>query len=87
MGTVDGIYVRHDFDQEMAYEMVKALYEHQQEFLAYHPTTRFWSIEANTAENLFHPFSLGTVKYFKEKGVWTAEKEAKQKQLLAEAGW
>lgn len=32
------------------------------------------------------PFHAGAVKFYKEKGVWTDEMEAKQKEFLAKRG-
>lgn len=83
----EGVYVRHDFDPDLAYEMVKVLYEHHDELEAVHITAKHWSIEeAATMTRIFHPFSPGSIKYFKEIGIWNDEKEAKQQQLLKEAG-
>jgi len=79
----EGVYVSKDFDQEIAYEMMKAIYDHFKEFTAYHSTAKYWNLEAAAAvERLFHPFASGSVKYFKEKGAWTPEHEAKQQQVM-----
>ena len=79
----EGVYVRTDFDQDIAYEMVKAIYDHFKDFTAYHATAKYWDLEAAVAiERIFQPFAPGSIKYFKEKGVWTPEHEAKQEQLM-----
>ncbi len=84
---MEGYFVRLDFDQERAYEMVKALYDHFDEFSAYHATVRYFSLDhAVSITRIYHPFAPGSVKYFKEKGKWTPEHEAKQQELLKAAG-
>ena len=82
-----GIFIRHDFDQELAYQMVKAMYEHQDELFKSHSNARFWDIKyAVQTEAIFHPYAPGTVRFLKEKGLWTPEAEAVQQKLLTEAG-
>ena len=83
----EGVYVGLDFDQKIAYEMMKAIYDNFDEFTGYHSTAKYWDIKAASAiERIFQPFAPGSVKYFKEKGVWTDEHEEMQKILLDQAG-
>jgi len=83
IGAAMGVYVRQDFDQELAYAMVKALFENQEEFFTYHAAAKTWSLDdAVMPQPLFHPYAPSAVKYYKEKGLWTDEHEAKQQQLL-----
>jgi TRAP transporter TAXI family solute receptor len=87
IGDVSGIFTRSDFDEVLAYEMVKAVLDHEEELLAYHASARYWSLDYFASlKGLTYPFHPATVKYFKERKVWTAEHEAKQKERLEAAG-
>lgn len=72
---------RTDAPAETVYKVVKAVLDHPEEFRAYHAAARFWTVE-NALRNAAVPFHEGAIRYFKEKGVWTAESEARQKALL-----
>lgn len=65
-----------------AYTIVKALYEHLDEFHAVHDTCKGFKLE-NAMNEMLVPFHPGAIRYYKEMGVWTAQHEAKQKELLA----
>ena len=83
-GSISGICVRNDFDQELAYQMVKAVYEREEEFFKYHATCKDWPL-SGAAKGTLHPYAPGAVKYYKEKGIWTSEYDARQAELLARA--
>jgi uncharacterized protein len=65
---------RSDLHEDLAYQLMKALYEHSAERDAIHPQAKQWS-----PENIFRgadfvaqyfPFHPGAVKYLKERGLW-----------------
>jgi TRAP-type uncharacterized transport system substrate-binding protein len=71
---VTAIFCRREMSDDLVYQMMKALYDHQKEKDAIHPQARQWSLE-----NMFRgadyttkyiPFHPGAIKYLKEKGVW-----------------
>lgn len=64
------------------YTVIKSLLENNKEFMIYHKLARFWTLK-NTLKNVALPFHPGAIRYFKEKGAWTAALEANQKKLLA----
>lgn len=66
---------------ETVYRVVKALLENNKEFRSYHRAASQWTLK-HTLTNVALPFHEGAIKYFKEKGAWTPELEAKQQQLL-----
>lgn len=66
---------------ETVYKVTKALLENTKEFSTYHRAARLWTLK-RAMDNVALPFHPGAVKYFKEKGVWTAEHDANQKKLL-----
>ena len=73
------IAVRAEMDKELAYTLVKVLYEHFDEFVEMWPVGKEWAIEY-TLKSWFQPFHPGAIKYYKEKGVWTKEMDAKQQE-------
>jgi len=73
-GIATAIFCRRELSDELVYQMMKALYDHQKEKDAIHPQAKQWSLE-----NMFRgadyttkyiPFHPGAIKYLKEKGVW-----------------
>jgi len=77
-----GVFVsRPDLDEKLAYSIVKAVYDHQQEFWSYHAGAKSWTLE-NTVSMWVLPYHPGAIRYFKEKGIWKGDMDAKQSQLL-----
>lgn len=67
---------------DTVYAVMKAIYEHLDEWKGVHPNARQWTLAAAT-KIFVVPFHDGAVRYFKEKGIWNAKLQAKQDQLLA----
>ncbi len=63
---------RTDLDEELVYQIIKAVYENKEEKNAIHPLARMYTIE-NAFRGTpgvpvgFHP---GAIRYYKEKGIW-----------------
>jgi TRAP transporter TAXI family solute receptor len=72
---------RPDVSEDVVYKVTKALADNTKELSTYHRTGRFWTAE-RALSNFALPFHPGAIKYFKEKGLWTAAHEAKQTELL-----
>ena len=68
--------------EDQAYEITKTLFENHEEFAAFHSSAKEWTVE-NTLTDPTIPFNAGAIRYFKEKGAWTPEMEARQAELLA----
>jgi TRAP transporter TAXI family solute receptor len=68
-------------DPEIVYGVVKAIFEHSDEFADTHPAAKFWSLKHHPV-NLAVPYHEGSIRYFKEKGLWTAEAQAYQEKML-----
>jgi len=84
VSTVGGygvIISRPDLDEALGYSIVKAVYDHQQEFWSYHAGAKSWTL-VNTVSMWAIPFHPGAIKYYKEKGIWKGDMDAKQSQLL-----
>jgi len=76
-----GVTVRLDFPEETAYKVTKTLMESQKELEAVHNVGKEWTLK-NTLKKPPVPFHPGAIKYFKEKGAWSAALERTQQQLL-----
>ncbi len=69
---------RQDMNDDLVYQLMKALYENPKERDAVHPQARQWALETvfRGADYVtqYIPFHPGAVKYLKEKGVWKEKK-------------
>jgi len=75
---------RSDMPDFVAYGILAAVYDdnHLDEVRALSKDLTDASIELALADSWF-PFHPGAVKYYKDRGVWTKEMEARQQELLA----
>ena len=73
-GIVTAIFCRAEMSEDLAYQMMKAIYDHPKERDAIHPQARQWNLENmyRGAEytTKYIPFHPGAIKYLKEKGAW-----------------
>ena len=68
-------------DSDIVYGVVKAIYDHSDEFANTHPAAKYWSLKHRPV-SLAVPYHEGSIRYFKEKGLWTAEAQAYQDKML-----
>jgi hypothetical protein len=68
--------------EDVAYALTKLFHDHFEEFVKMAPVAQNYNLKS-VLESSYLPFHPGAVKYYKEKGVWTAETDAKQKLLLS----
>ncbi|MEK7228457.1 MAG: TAXI family TRAP transporter solute-binding subunit, partial [Candidatus Binatota bacterium] len=66
------------------YEVVKALWEYNQELGAAYPALKEWRPERMVSKDAFIPFHPGAIKFFKEKHLWSKEMEALQTKLSSQ---
>lgn len=84
VGIIFAIWARSNLDEGTIYEITKAIYDHYNEYKDVHPNLPLWTVEnAVRLDPMAVPFHPGAIKYYKEKGVWTAEHEKRQKEILA----
>jgi len=67
----------------VAYKLVETWWNNYKDYQPIHPVLRFWTPEIFININFTQPYHTGAIQFYKEKGVWTPEMEAKQKKLLA----
>ena len=65
-----------DSDPDFVYNLVKALDETYSLYEKAHPTMPWWRINKAGVPPADAPFHVGAIKYFKEKGIWTAKHQA-----------
>lgn len=67
---------------DVAYSITKALWENYKELAPVHPRLKFWTPDRFASTRAVVPYHPGSIKWYKEKGVWTKELEEHQKKLL-----
>jgi TRAP transporter TAXI family solute receptor len=67
---------------DTVYKVTKALLGNTKEFSKYHGSARHWNIKKTLSKPTV-PFHEGSVRYFKEIGVWTPKLAAAQAKLLS----
>jgi TRAP transporter TAXI family solute receptor len=72
---------RENLDKEIVYEITKILFENYKERAAIHPKAGEATMEFAVFQPTV-PFHEGSIRYFKEKGVWSADHEQLQQKLL-----
>ena len=67
--TANLIMVDADLDNELVYNITRAIFENIDKIYASHPSSKDFTLESaiQGSEVPFHP---GSIRYFKEKGVW-----------------
>lgn len=73
-----------NLSEEAAYEIIKALWEYNQELGAAYATLKEWRRDRMVSDKAFIPYHSGAIKFFTEKGIWTKEMEALQAKLLGQ---
>jgi TRAP transporter TAXI family solute receptor len=67
---------------EVAYTLLKTWAEHWKELEPIHPQFRGWRPEVFVQELATIPYHPGAIKFYKEKGLWTAQMDKNQEVLL-----
>lgn len=68
---------------DLAYAVVKTLWEHDSELAPIHARLKDWTKERFVTNRATVPYHPGAIKFYKEVGVWSAQMDALQAQLLA----
>lgn len=77
------VAVRKDFPDEAVREILKAMWDFNNELPSYHKKFKEWSREGYASKKLTIPYHPAAVSFLKEKGLWTKVLEARQTELLA----
>lgn len=57
-----------DYNEDLVYEIVKAIFENQQQLVDIHVAAE-WTTPQNTLDNAFFPLHTGVIRYFEEIGL------------------
>ena len=76
------VAARTNLPDDLAYKIVKGTWEHDKELAPKHPQMVDWVKEHFVGEQATAPYHPGAIKFYKEKGVWTAKMQARQDELL-----
>lgn len=72
-----------DLPEDLVYEIMKALYDNQEELASFHPRAAEWAdLEVGAEMYGIIPYHEGAVRYYKERGKWSDAAEEAQKRLL-----
>ena len=71
---------RADLSDDLVYEATKAVLDHPDEFAKFTPLCPEYKLDGAN-KNPVIPFHPGAIKYYKEKGIWTAADDAAQASL------
>jgi len=69
--------------EEAVYNIVKGLWENNEELTAINKNLSQWTTNKFAIENFSIPYHPGAIKFFEEKGVWTDAMQKHQDELLA----
>jgi TRAP transporter TAXI family solute receptor len=69
VGVANALVVEDKMSNDLAYELTKALFEHQSDLAAIHPEANNLSLASATlgSPTPFHP---GAIRYYQERGAW-----------------
>jgi TRAP transporter TAXI family solute receptor len=81
---VTSMSARDTLADDLVYAIVRALFDNFDEWVAYHSDVKGYKLPGSLQPQRFTvPLHPGAIKYYKEKGYWKAEQEAKQRAMLA----
>ncbi|MEW9677841.1 TAXI family TRAP transporter solute-binding subunit [Lentibacillus sp. L22] len=71
-----------DQDPDTIYALTKAMVEHFDQYKGASANLTYYAKDEVLTEPIGIPFHKGTIRYFKENGMWSEEKEAKNNALI-----
>lgn len=69
VGVANALVVEEKMSNDLAYELTKALFEHQRDLAAIHPEANKLSL-ASATHGSPTPFHPGAIRYYQERGAW-----------------
>jgi TRAP transporter TAXI family solute receptor len=82
LGKALALVSAESLSEDIAYHITKALWENPEELGSIHPKLKSWTSDRFASTYAVVPYHTGSIKLYKEKGVWTKELEEHQNNLL-----
>jgi len=83
LGFPYGIFAYDDIDECIGYGVSKVIAEGYSSFIGRHAQLKYWTLDtAIDVLDLPMPLHSGTIRFFKERGLWTGEREKWQENQL-----
>ncbi len=82
IGIQNFLVCRSDLPEASAYMITKAVLEHAEELVSVSVEFKEWGLKQAIPPDFFVPYHPGAIKYFKEKKMWNAGHDARQKENL-----
>lgn len=76
------IYARPDLDEDVILQFMGALWDNYDELAGIHRSLTTWTNDRYASVDAIIPYHPVAIEFYKEKGVWSDELEARQKNLL-----
>lgn len=70
-------------DSDVAYALLHVWWDNHEKWQGMHPILKLWTQKSFFIKEMTVPYHDGAVKFYKEKGLWDAEMDQIQAQLLA----
>lgn len=83
MANYSYIFVNKGVSDEVAYQLVKTLWDHVDEIPAGNPFLSTWTRKTMAVEHMGLPYHPGSIKFFKQMGVWTEQMEMNNNAIMA----
>ena len=83
VATKSGTICRASFPADLLYQLLKIRYDNYDKLTNAHPGFADETLDRVVDPNTLVPYHEGAIRFFKEKGVWTKEAEARQQALLS----
>ena len=82
MGKDITLVTAESLPDDVAYAITKALWDHYKELGPIHPTLKLWTNNRFASLRAVVPYHAGSIRLYKEKGVWSKELEEHQNMLM-----
>ena len=77
------VVARPDLPDDVVYTIIKGMWNNHSDIVPIHPRFKGWRRENYASSSLAIPYHPSSIRFLKEKGLWTPELQKRQEELLA----